>query len=118
MTWLPSHNNRQMQDKTSLLATSSETGPKINLKKTELMKINTTVQLTITVGGEPIKEVDSFIYLGSVVDRQGGTDHDIKSRIGQARVAFTQSLSRVIVYLCQRRKISKSIPLVNRLFRG
>jgi hypothetical protein len=52
------------------------------------MKINTTVQSPITVGGKPIKEVDSFIYLGDVVDRQGGTDHYIKSRIGKARVAF------------------------------
>jgi hypothetical protein len=78
---LLSLNNRQMQDKTSHLATTSAgTGPKINLKKTELMKMNTTTQSP--------KEVDSFIYLGSVVDKQGGTDHDIKSRIGKARVAF------------------------------
>jgi hypothetical protein len=38
--------------------------------------------------GSSVKEADSFIYLGSVVDRQGGTDHD-KSRIGKARVAST-----------------------------
>ncbi|XP_055997932.1 uncharacterized protein LOC130047300 [Ostrea edulis] len=77
-------------DKTThLVTTSAGTGLKINLKKTELMKINTTVQLPVTVGGEPIKEVESFIYLGSVMDRQGGTDRDIKSRIGKARAAFT-----------------------------
>ncbi|XP_062587192.1 uncharacterized protein LOC134248835 [Saccostrea cucullata] len=87
---LLSHNQSQMQDKTTRLATTSAgTGLKINLKKTELMKINTTVQASVTVGGEPIKEVESFIYLGSVVDRQGGTDRDIKSRIGKARTAFT-----------------------------
>ncbi|XP_048745819.1 uncharacterized protein LOC125658580 [Ostrea edulis] len=44
------HNHRQMQDKTTHLVTSSAgTGLKINLKKTELMKINTTVQLPVTV---------------------------------------------------------------------
>jgi hypothetical protein len=86
---LLSQNHRQMQDKTTRLATTSAgTGLKINLKKTELMKINTTVQSPITVGGELIK-VDSFIYLGGVVDRHGGTDQDIKSRIGEARAAFT-----------------------------
>ncbi|XP_056022193.1 uncharacterized protein LOC130055047 [Ostrea edulis] len=87
---LLSHNHFQMQDKTThLVTTSAGTGLKINLKKTELMKINTTVQLLVTVGDEPIKEIESFIYLGSVMDRQGGTDRDIKSRIGKERAAFT-----------------------------
>jgi hypothetical protein len=79
-----------MQDKTTRLATTSvETGFKINLKKMELMKINTTVQSPVTFVGESIKEADYLIYLGSVVDRQGGTNQDIKSRIGKAKFAFT-----------------------------
>ncbi|XP_056017404.1 uncharacterized protein LOC130053827 [Ostrea edulis] len=87
---LLSHNHSQMQDKTTHLETTSAgTGLKINLKKTELMKINTTVQLPVTVGGDPIIGVESFIYLGSVMDRQDGTDRAIKSRIGKARAAFT-----------------------------
>lgn len=68
---------------------SAGTGLKINLKKTELMKINTTPQTPVIVGGEPIRKVESFIYLGSVVDTQGGTERDIKSRIVKARSAFT-----------------------------
>ncbi|XP_055997824.1 uncharacterized protein LOC130047237 [Ostrea edulis] len=49
---LLSHNHSQMQDKTShLVTTSAGTGLKINLKKTELIKINTTVQLPVTVSG-------------------------------------------------------------------
>lgn len=59
------------------------TGLKINLKKKELMKINTTDQTPVTVGGEPIRQVESLIYMGSVVDRQGGADRDIKSKIGK-----------------------------------
>lgn len=87
---LLSHNHTQMQDKTTRLATTSTgTGLRINLDKTELMKINTTAQQPVTVGVKSIKEVESFIYLGSVVDRQGGTDGDIKSRIGKARTAFS-----------------------------
>ena len=86
---LLSHNHSQMQDKTTLLETTSAgTGIKINRKKTELMKMNTTANAPITVGGEPIREVESFVYLGSVVDQQGGTDRDVTAIIGKARAAF------------------------------
>ena len=86
---LLSHNHTQMQDKTTRLAeTSAGTGLKINKRKTELMNINTTARAPVTVGGEPIREVESFVYLGSVVDKHGGTDRDVSSRIGKARAAF------------------------------
>ncbi|XP_076443030.1 uncharacterized protein LOC143281667 [Babylonia areolata] len=52
------------------------------------MKINTNANTPVTVGGEPIREVESFVYLGSVVDRQEGTDRDVTARIGKARTAF------------------------------
>lgn len=52
------------------------------------MKINTTAQIPVTVGCKSIKEGESFIYLGNMVDRLGSTDSDIKSRIGKARTAF------------------------------
>ena len=42
----------------------------------------------VTVGGEPIMEVGSFVYLRSVEDQQGGTDRDVIARIGKARAAF------------------------------
>ena len=61
---LLSHNHSQMQDKTTLLETmSAGTRLKINRKKTKLMKMNTTANAPVTVGGEPIREVGSFIYL-------------------------------------------------------
>ena len=41
----------------------------------------------ITVGGKPIKEVEPFVYLGSTITKQGGTD-GVTSRIGKARGAF------------------------------
>ena len=86
---LLSHNHSQMQDKTTRLETTSAgTGLKINRKKTELMKINTTTNTPVTVSGEPIKEVESFVYLGSMIDRQGGTDRDVTARIGKAKTAF------------------------------
>ena len=52
-----SHNHSQMQDKTTLLETTSAgTGLKTNRKKTKLMKTNTTAITLITLGGEPIRE--------------------------------------------------------------
>ena len=60
---LLSHNHSQMPDKTTLLETTSGTGLKINRKKTELMKMNTTANAPVTVGGQPIREVESFVYL-------------------------------------------------------
>ena len=78
-----------MREKTSRLeTTSARTGLKINKKKTEVIRINATVNAPITVNGEPVKEVESFVYLGSVIDKQGGTDRDVAARIGKARGAF------------------------------
>ena len=37
-----------------------------------------------------LEEVERFVYLGSIVDKQGGTDADVKKRVGKARMAFQQ----------------------------
>ena len=52
------------------------------------MKINTTANTPVTAGGEPIREMESFVYLGSVVDQQGGSDRDVLTNIGKTRAAF------------------------------
>ena len=84
-----SHNH----SKTTLLETTpAGTGLKINRKKTELMKMNATANAPVTVGGEPIRE-ESFVYLGSEVDQQGGTDRDVTARIGKARAAFVMLIN-------------------------
>lgn len=44
----------------------------------------------IGLEGEALEEVESFTYLGSVVDKLGGTDADVKVQIGKARAAFLQ----------------------------
>ena len=86
---LLSHSHNQMQDKTTRLErTSAGTGLKISKKKTELMKINASSGNPVTIGREPIREVESFVYLGSIIDQQGGTDRDVAARIGKARGAF------------------------------
>ena len=40
--------------------------------------------------GNGLEEVETFTYLGSIVNNDGGTDADVKARIGNAIVAFLQ----------------------------
>ena len=42
--------------------------------------------MLIMLEGRALEE--TFTYLGSVVDKQGGTDEDVKIRINKARTAF------------------------------
>ncbi|VDP65657.1 unnamed protein product [Schistosoma mattheei] len=44
----------------------------------------------ITLDGETLEDVESFTYLGRIIDEQGGSDADVNARIGKARVAFLQ----------------------------
>jgi len=90
---LLSPNHSQIQDKTTRLETvSAGRGLKISRKNTELMKINTTANTPVTVGGEPIREVDSFFYLGSAIDRQGAQTE--MSQPGSAKQGQPLSCSR------------------------
>ena len=52
--------------------------------------MNSTSTASVTLGEEAIEEVDHFTYLASVVDTQGGTAADVKTKIDKARVAFLQ----------------------------
>ena len=86
---LLSHNHQQMQEKTSdLHHTSVQVGLTLNKRKTKILRINAGTDEPVTIEGEELGEVASFIYLGSVMDKSGGTDADVKTRIGKARSAF------------------------------
>ena len=55
------------------------------------VKNNAAVSTTpITLEGDRLEDVSSFTYLGSLVDKQGGTGAEVKVRIGRARAAFLQ----------------------------
>ncbi|KAL1281967.1 hypothetical protein QQF64_000770 [Cirrhinus molitorella] len=58
--------------------------------KSKVLKVITTNTSPIVLEGEPLEEVDNFTYLGSIVNEQGGTNADVKARIGKARTAFLQ----------------------------
>ncbi|RUS72506.1 hypothetical protein EGW08_019734 [Elysia chlorotica] len=77
------------QAKLSRLAgEAAKTGLQINIQKTETMRINEKQANPLHLEGKNIKEVNKFTYLGSVVDKHGGTEEDIKSRTNKARFAF------------------------------
>ena len=86
---LLSHSHQQMQEKTELLNTvSTQPGLNINRSRTRIMKANTKNNNPITLNGEPLEETDSFTYLGSTINKNGGTEEDVKAMIQKARVAF------------------------------
>ena len=83
---LLSHRHQDAQEKLSRLPKEAEkTGLNINTK----MQINNEKQDPVTLHDEDLNEVEKFVYLGSVVNKDGGTDEDIKSWINRARHAFT-----------------------------
>lgn len=86
---LLSHRHQDAQEKLSHLAEKAEkTGLNIKTKKTEVMQINNKKQDPITLHDEDLNEVEKFVYLGSVVSKDGETDEDINSRINKARHTF------------------------------
>ena len=82
---LLSSRHSDMQEKTERL---SQLGLQLNANKTEEMRFNVTSSNKLKVDGKEIKQVDKFIYLGSVVSTEDSTRKDIKNRLSKARTAF------------------------------
>ncbi|VDO61138.1 unnamed protein product [Schistosoma margrebowiei] len=88
---LLSHTHEQMQIKTaSVAAISASVGLIIHKGKTKVLKFKAENSNPITLDGETLGDVESFTYLGSIIDEQGESDADVKARIVKARVAFLQ----------------------------
>ena len=88
---LLSHTQQQMQEKTSTIATNSaRLGLNIHRGKSKVMRVNSANAAPIILEGEALEEIEEFTYLGSIVNKQGGTDADVRVRIGKARVAYLQ----------------------------
>ena len=80
-----------IQEKTNrLVATAGIVGLEINLCKTKTLRMNHGCTDYIRIGEGEVKDVESFGYLGSVLDKLGGAEPDIKRRLAIARTAFTR----------------------------
>ena len=79
---LLSHKQQDAQEKLCRVAEEAEkTGLQINIGKTEAMRVNNKQEDPLQLHQETIKEVDKFVYLGSVINKDRGTDENLKSRI-------------------------------------
>ena len=67
----------------------------INLKKTVVMSLGTSIPPRILVNGSLLNVVDKFSYLVSVVNSSNNLDNEIKQRIGKASTNFGRLSSRV-----------------------
>ncbi|VDP85704.1 unnamed protein product [Schistosoma mattheei] len=80
-----------MQTKTaSVTVVSASVGLSKHKGKTKVLKFKAENSNPVTLDVETLEDVESFTYLGSSIDEQGGSDADVKARIGKARFAFLQ----------------------------
>ncbi|VDP31213.1 unnamed protein product [Schistosoma mattheei] len=80
-----------MQEKTtSVAAASAAVGLNIRKGKSKILRYNTACTNRITIDGEDLEDVKTFTYLGSIIDEHGGSDTNVKVRIGKARAAYLQ----------------------------
>ncbi|VDO90171.1 unnamed protein product [Schistosoma margrebowiei] len=104
---LLSHTHEQMQSKTaSMAAVSASIGLRVHNGKTKTLILKVENSIPITLFGETLEDVESFTYLGSIIDEQRSSDADVKVRIVKARVAFLQFKN-----ICNSKQLSTNIKL-------
>ena len=96
---LLSHSHQQHEKTSELAAISSLVGFNIHKCKTNILNVNAVSMEPVKLEGNEIDEVETFTYLDSIIDKHGGTDADVKARIGKARGAFIQ-LKNTQRYAC------------------
>ncbi|VDO79554.1 unnamed protein product [Schistosoma curassoni] len=80
-----------MQEKTTSVAVASAAlGLNIHKGKRKILRYNTTCTNPVTIDREDLEDVKTFTYVGSIIDEYGGSDADVKARIGKARAAYLQ----------------------------
>lgn len=86
---LLAENAKSLQEMTtSLEVEAAKVGLRISTEKTKTLAVNRKTLVRVSVGGETIGQVEQFTYLGSTIDKEGGTDADVKCRIGKAAAVF------------------------------
>ncbi|VDO89560.1 unnamed protein product [Schistosoma margrebowiei] len=78
-----------MQEKTnSVAAASAAVSVNIHKQKSRILRYNTECTNPITIDREDLEDVKTSTYLGSIIDEHGGSDADVKVRIGKARTVY------------------------------
>jgi hypothetical protein len=82
---------REIQAKLGdLTQEARKVGLAINVQKTKALRRNTNKKEPFMLGNENIEDVESFVYLGSKVTKDGGTAQDVVQRIQKENGAFVQ----------------------------
>ncbi|VDO53944.1 unnamed protein product [Schistosoma margrebowiei] len=69
---LLSQTQQQMQEKTtSVSAASAALGLNIHKGKSKVLRYNTACTNPITIDGKDVEDVNTFTYLGSIIDEHG-----------------------------------------------
>ena len=77
------------QQKTQMLQDEARKhGLKVNIGKTKSMRINNKNNTALKINDEELEDVEHFQYLGSIINRTGGTEQDVKARIKKAQYAY------------------------------
>ncbi|VDO89541.1 unnamed protein product [Schistosoma margrebowiei] len=80
-----------MQEKTtSVAAASVAIGLNIHKGKSKILRYNTPCTNRITFDREALQDASTYTYLDSIINEHGGSDSDMKARIGKARAAYLQ----------------------------
>ena len=78
-----------IEDKTNgLVDEAARVGLKINAKKSKVMRINARNDQRMKVNDEQVDGVEEFLYLGALLDKEGGATKDIQQRLSKARQTF------------------------------
>ena len=71
-----------IEDKTNrLVDEAARVGLKINAKKSKVMRINARNNQRMKVNDEQVDDVEEFLYLGALLDKEGRATKDILQRL-------------------------------------
>ena len=65
---------------------SKAIGRKTSIKKTKLMRYNARDQTSVSIDGKDVEDVDSFTYLGAIVNKTGGAEQDITAQSWKSEI--------------------------------
>ncbi|VDP37732.1 unnamed protein product [Schistosoma mattheei] len=77
----------------SVAETSAAVGVNIHKGKIKIFKYNTENTKPIKLDRGALKEVKTFMYLDSIIDKRGGSGADVNARIDKAGTAFLQLMN-------------------------
>lgn len=77
----------------SIEVTSVAVSTNTHKEKSKILKYNTENTSSIILDGKALEEVESFMYLSSIIDKQGGSNANMNAWVGKTRASIYKQLS-------------------------